>query len=239
MQSFKVIICFFIVAIIAGFSCTKMDNSYKGFLKDGEIIYTGKADSLTAFSGKNRVKLRWLLVSDPKISKCIAFWNNKRDSLVVPVQKSAGADVISVLIDNLPEDVYSFEVYTYDDKGHSSVKSEVTGVSYGDIYESSIFNRSINTISYSSDKKNVIIKWYGIAQQAVVVEVRYTDASGSQIVKNFKALFNAAGAPLGFSNQDILSNYKYGSTFSYRTGFLPTATAIDTFYTDYKDVVPL
>ncbi|HVK49771.1 MAG TPA: DUF4998 domain-containing protein, partial [Pseudobacter sp.] len=69
-------------------ACSKMDEEYKDFTKGGEIIYTGKVDSLKIFPGKNRFKLSWALVSDQRISKCRVFWNEGEDSITVPVQRT-------------------------------------------------------------------------------------------------------------------------------------------------------
>src|SRR5690554_72263 len=129
-------------------SCTKMDETYKDFIKDGEIIFTGKVDSLTALPGKNKVKLQWLLVSDPKITKNVVYWNNFKDSISFDVQKTAGTDTITSIIDNLTEGVYTFSVFTRDNFGNSSVKADVIGVVYGDNYANTLSNRPLSTAYY-------------------------------------------------------------------------------------------
>ena len=43
--------------IVCMVGCDGMDATYTDFIKDGPIVYIGKADSLKAFSGKNRIKL--------------------------------------------------------------------------------------------------------------------------------------------------------------------------------------
>jgi hypothetical protein len=67
-------------------SCEKADK-YKEFVKDGEISYIGKLDSVKVYSGKNRVMIKGMITSDPKIVECRVFWNNKKDSLVIPETK--------------------------------------------------------------------------------------------------------------------------------------------------------
>ncbi|WP_008585526.1 DUF4998 domain-containing protein [Niabella soli] len=220
------------------FSCGKMNSNYADFVKNGEIVYSGRPDSLTAFSGDNRVLLRWMLVSDPKIVQCKVFWNNKTDSLVIPVTRSAGVDTINAMVNKLPEGLYAFQVFAYDGVGHSSVKSEVTAASYGDTYAQSIFNRSLKGVTKSKDGKTVYLSWFGAGQQAVVVELQYTNSTDQLVTLYLKGLLSERGNPIGFATADTITGYKPGTSFKFRTGFAPTKTAIDTFYTDYKTVTP-
>lgn len=225
-----------LIAIMA--SCGKMNSNYADFIKDGEIVYSGRPDSLTAFSGNNRVLLRWLLLSDPKIAQCKVFWNNKADSLVIPVSRSAGVDTIDAMVDQLPEGLYAFQVYSYDASGHSSVKSEVTAASYGSTFSESIFNRSLKSVKKSESGESVFLSWFGAGQQAVVVELQYVNTSDKPVTIYLKERFSDKGKPIGFATLDTINGYKPGTSFQYRTGFLPTTTAIDTFYTAYKTITP-
>lgn len=230
--------CLFLLVGSILFSCSKMTDNYQPFIKDGALIYTGKVDSLAANPGKNRIQLVWLLVSDPKITKCKVFWNNGSDSLLVPVKKTAGTDTVRVILNNLAEGLYSFNVYTYDDAGHSSVKATVTGTVYGDNFANSIFNRAIDTADYHTPTKHVRIKWFGIAQQAAQLDVNYTDNNNQLKTVNITKVKFDPARPAAFLDKDSLPNYKQGTSFTYRTGYLPTTTAIDTFFTAYKQVTP-
>jgi hypothetical protein len=135
---------YFFFLVLAGClfnSCSKQDATYSDFLKNGEIVYNGKPDQLQVFSGNDRVQLQWYIVSDPKITKAKIFWNNPaqidgkdpepgeriggRDSVEINIQRSSGTDSVKVLIDRLKEGIYTFDVFMYDNAGHSSVKSEV------------------------------------------------------------------------------------------------------------------
>lgn len=234
-KGFLLFALLFVTATFCLNSCNKMTDNYKPYIKNGEQIFTGKVDSLVAFPGKNRVQLRWLLVSDPKITKCKVFWNYGADSLLLPVQKSETTDTIKVNINNLQEGLYTFDVYTYDDAGHSSVKAEVTGTVYGENYINSISNRALDSAIYFPDTKEVGIKWFGIGQGAVVMDLEYTDSLGNLVKKQIKSATSFSGVPLGFLETDTLHGFKDGTTFKYRTGYLPVANAIDTFYTDYRE----
>lgn len=241
IKTYARIVCFvglWMGIILLPGACGKMSSNYEDFIKDGEIVYTGRVEGLTAYPGRNRVKLSWALVSDPKITLCKVFWNNGADSLSVPVKKTGKVDTIQVVVNNLNEGLYSFQVYTYDNEGHSSVKSEIAGVSYGDNYANSIFNRSLKSAKKAPNGKDIWLEWFGAAQQTAVVEVNYTNGGGQPATLLLTERFDNLGRSRGFSNTDTLYNYKLGATFNYRTGFLPGKEAIDTFYTSYKAVTP-
>src|SRR5688572_9070841 len=135
--------CFLLGVFIA--ACSKMEDTYKDYIQDGEIIYTGRVDSVKVYPGHNRIRLSMLLLSDPKITTVKVFWNEKMDSAVQNITRSPGVDTVYFLLDNMTEATYSFQIYTYDDKGHSSIKTEVIGAVYGQTYINSLFNRSLKS----------------------------------------------------------------------------------------------
>ncbi|HEX7903214.1 MAG TPA: DUF4998 domain-containing protein [Chitinophagaceae bacterium] len=212
--------CFFIVLSIAIlFSCTKMDDGYKDFIKDGEIIYTGRVDSVKTYPGNNRILLSMLLLSDPKISTVKVYWNNKADSAVKNVVRSAGADTVYFMLNNMAEGSYPFEIYTYDNNKHSSVKTESIGISYGQNYINSLFNRSLKSVTYSASKAT--LKWFGPSSQTVGQQISYIDSLGVA-----KTVFAAKA-----DTMTILNNFKRLDFFQYKTLYKPDANALDTFYT--------
>lgn len=232
-------------------SCSEMDDTYEDFIKDGEVIYTGKPDSLTAFSGNKRIKVAFDLVSDPKINKVRIYWNNPvqygehsdpnarpagRDSIEIPVVRSAGVDHIESVIDKLQEGVYTFELYSYDVDGNSSVRTEVIGEVYGETYQNSIANRPLDKATYLVNNNSVQLDWFGAGQQSVIVEIVYTNIAGTEQKAFTKKVLVDPRKPPVFLERSFFDNCKAGTGFKYRTGFLPNTTAIDTFYTAYKEV---
>ena len=249
---------YFFFLILAGCftSCSKQDATYSDFLKKGEIVYNGKPDQLQVLSGNNRVQLQWYIVSDPKITKAKIFWNNParvegtqpipgertggRDSVEITIQRSSGTDSVQALIDRLKEGIYTFEVFMYDNAGHSSVKSEVIGNVYGDTYQNSISNRPLNTaiLDTTGGKSDVYLEWFGVAQQAVKIDLKYTDVSGTSKTIRIQKVVNPTDPrrDMLWETLDTLWDYKEGELFTYRTGYLPESNSIDTFYTDYATV---
>jgi hypothetical protein len=174
LQIFIGLICF--TLSLAFNACKKMDASYAEYIKDGEITYAHKADSLKLYSGQNRVKLSWLMANDNRVKRAVIYWNNRADSLLYTIQQTPGVNTIFIEIPNLTEGSYTFEVFTYDNKGNKSVKSDVSGNVYGMDYIAALTNRRIK----SSGSKNSVatIDWFDAAEGAISVELNYKDKLG-------------------------------------------------------------
>src|SRR5699024_359477 len=110
-------------------SCSKWDK-YKDFTKNGEIVYTGKMDSVQIFSGRLRVQIKGLLPADPSINKCVISWNGEKDSVVFPIDKG-GKEMFFNQTFKVEEGVQNFKIQTFDSEGNSSVPVYVTGTVYG------------------------------------------------------------------------------------------------------------
>lgn len=205
------------------FACSKMNATYKDFVKDGVVIYPGKADSLKAFPGRGRLELFWTL-SDPKVKHCRVYWNQGKDSMDVAIQQITGMDTIRVTIDNLQEGVYTFKVYSYDKDGHVSVAAEVVGSVYGDRYGNLLVNRFIQSMEVVDGK--LVPDWSVPDDGTIGEEINYTDRNGDP-----RRMF----MPVHDSTAGI-DNIKPGSSFQYRTLFLPDPLAIDTFYSPYQTI---
>lgn len=204
-------------------ACRKMDEEYKEFTKGGEIIYTGKIDSLQIFPGKNRFKLSWALVSDQRITQCRVFWNEGADSVTVPVQRSTGVDYMDVIIGNLEERTYTFDVYTYDAAGHKSVPVDTLGNVYGSAYQATLFNRPVKRTTFKKDTSTV--SWSGANSTNVRVELSYLDTLDTE--RSY--VLNKADTLIK------LPAFKQGRAFNYRTLYLPHPNSLDTFYSAYEN----
>lgn len=219
-----------LLAILIAFAgCSKMDE-YKKYVKSGEISYTGKIDSLQIFSGNKRVLIKGLFLSDPKIDKCVIYWNSKKDSAVIKVNRTQGVDTLKYLINNLEDNVYNFEILTYDKLGNASIPVYAVGTAYGERYQASLGNRPISKKElYAGDLTTSLV--FGSMDRTSGVfatEIQYKDQGGI----SRKLLI-----PID-STSIILSDYAIGSEFEYRTLFLPDTSCIDTFYSAYTAAEP-
>ncbi len=210
--------------ILAG--CSKMNSTYYTYIKDGPHVYTGRADEPLAAGGKNRIKLSWLLVSDPSITQCRVFWmqNGVLDSVSIPVQRTAGVDTIQTIIDGLEENNYTFTIYTYDAQGHSSVANSTIGEVYGNLYISNLTNRQI--VGGDFIDGSIVLDW-GVAPDTVNISttVKYLNSLSEEIELELPAENSALAIP----------DYQWGSTIYYNSSYIPNRNAIDTFRVSYND----
>jgi len=201
-----------------------MDSTYRQYVVVGGIPYTGKATSPKAYAGHNRVRITWLRGADPNVTKAKIFWDNYADSLEVSIPEDA--DTISVMIDQLPEKAYTFEIKTYDKNGIPSIPVEVLSGAFGDKYQSELINRPVNSVLLDANDK-ITIKWGNadISDGAIFTELEYTDLSGATTTRRF---------PVSESSSE-LTDLKAGTVFRYRTVFEPDSLSIDEFYTGFAN----
>ena len=161
-----------ILLIFFLFACDKMNDIHQKYLDQGEIVYLGKPDSLNAFPGLERVKLTWMQCGDPDITETVIYWNRKSDSIVKPfVRKMSGMQKDSIIIDNLPEGDYSFELMSRNDQGHTSLISVVQGSSLGAFYLSGLKSPMVSSIrveEYDAETKSATVKLQWVENSGTV-----------------------------------------------------------------------
>lgn len=219
-------------------SCTKPDD-YKKYLGSEPQIYPGNADSLQAISGRYRIRLSWLLVSDPTITKSIVFWNDRKDSLIIPVKRTDGIDTMKVIIDKLEEQTYTFEVFTYDKEGHKSVGNMVGGRVLGNNYEATLNNWVVSQsliIKTEPPYSAATVLWNTFYLKGLIgAKVQYMDADGRQ-----HSLFVPADSTgQTFAVTNMLEKFVPGQSFNYSTIYSAETGSIDTFYAAWQTVTPL
>jgi hypothetical protein len=216
----------FIVSLIIAFcliACEDMMDIHKKYVEGGEITYAPKLDSVQFLAGNNRILFQFWLKSAPNVRTVNLYWNSHADSLIIPVTPSAGLDSLSVFIENLEEQTYTFDALTTDIYGYSSLISSGISTSYGNIFQSTLNPRQINRILISSMEGTV--SWYSSPVNLLATEVRYTDTNGEiQIIQT----------PANESST-ICPQADPASTFEYRSLFLPEPVAVDTFYVDWVE----
>ncbi|MCS3801409.1 DUF4998 domain-containing protein [Niastella sp. OAS944] len=211
-------------------ACSKMDDNYDDFIKDGEIVYIAKVDSARAYPGNARMDLSMLLTADPRISKVKVLWDagGQSDSTEKDVQRTADVDTVRFSFNKLAEGTYTFYIYTYDKAGHRSVKSDVIGTVYGEKYIAQLVNRAIKSGTYDDIAKTATVKWFGVGTDVIGEEFIYDDVFGAT-----RKQFNKhEGAP---DSVTVLPDFKKGNKFQFRTLYKPAPNAIDTFYSNYEN----
>lgn len=207
------------------YSCSKMDE-YKKYVPDKPKVYPGMADSVTVLPGNNRVKLQWIHKSDPTITSAKVFWNGRADSVTVPVNRTQGVDTVSVIINNLDETSYTFDVFTYDKENNRSVPATKTGKVYGAKYHQALQNRTVTAVNLIAPANMLVVVWAEADTVNVDTKVFYTDAAGEEQV--FRLTPDQNVTPL---------SWKIGTKVYYQSAYKPTANAIDTFTVLHRDSV--
>ena len=202
--------------------CKEMDGKYKDFVVPGGLEYVGKPNQVKVYPGKNRLMLKWLKGSDPKIAVTRVYWNNYADSLELSIDPAK--DTVEVLIEDLEEKNYSFFLRSFDNEGNASVPLEVMARVYGSKYANNLLNRGLNRLEMDVSGR-VSLNWglANLTSGAVATQVSYTSTSGAAKTKLFPAT----------EESSVIEDFKAGEPLRFRTVYIPDTLAIDTFYTEY------
>ncbi len=207
-------------------SCGDMDETYRHFWNHGEKVYPAPADSLKLFSGKNRVAMSWIIKGDPNVKKAKIYWNNNTDSLVVPLQSTGKIDSLYLLINDLAEGTYSFDVFTFNGNGDKSVPRSVVGTVFGDSYGNSLLPRFMQSAFH--DNNTLTITWgSSVGETSIGSEIYYKSSEG----KPMRTIADS------LAETTVIADFvpELNPTISYRTIYVPPMS-IDTFYSAMQTV---
>lgn len=202
-------------------ACKKMDDTYREFIEGGETVYIAKADSVKVRSGLNRVEVSWLLLSDPKVDRYKLYWNSGQDSLENTVTKTHDVDTVRVMLNDMEEGTYYFEIIMFDKDGNSSLPVETLGVAYGERYQDGLLGRTYRSMERIGN--DLEIDWMPAEPTLVEVEVKYLSADGDLIEHVVPSAVEI----------DTLEDFPIGGSFEYRSIYKPDSTSLDLFYTDF------
>lgn len=215
---------FYFSIFIACFGCSKMDDTYNGFIEDGEIRYSKTPDSISILPGNERAEIRMTL-SEPNIVMARVFWNDGRDSVEIQIQPSSGSKVVKAIIDSIEEGSYTFTFFTYDSEGNRSVKSDTTGFIYGHFYESGLSNRAIQSSYIDLSTGQSQIMWNDLTDSTIVgTEIRYKTPEGIERTVRSASVEQVV----------VIEDVPQGDSLLYRTLYKPVPEAIDTFFTSFE-----
>ncbi len=207
------------------FSCTDMDEFHEKYVEDGEVNYSKKLDSLYSRAGNERIELTGIIGNAFNVKQIEVLWDNGNQSKSFDYVKKYKTDTVSLLIDNIEEGAYEFEIQSKDADGNTSVKLLSFASAYGEGYRKYLQARFIDGFSF--DGTNGILNWSIGAESDRGTEVVYTNTSNEEVSI--------------FVHQDSssveLNNFSSAGAVKYRTMYVPELTAIDSFSSDWKDFV--
>ena len=234
-------------------ACENFMDIHQEWIKDGEMIYSPKIDSLSFIAGRERLEFRHWLYKSPNVRTVTLYWNSGADSLIIPVKPSAGLDSVFVIVPNLQERSYTFNVRTTDMFGHKSLVKTGFGTAYGADYENSLNDRNIDkfdlkvnevtcTKDYVFETGTVRVSWIcernvtGISATLLAAgtgmvrtEYSYTTKYGNDTTVIARASANSVELRNAILSTEAVPSYLYS-----RSAYIPEPEAIDTFFTAYK-----
>jgi len=232
MKKIKYIIPIIIAVLLISISCTDTFEVHDKYLEGGEIIYTSKVDSLETHGGNNRLKITGYLTNGFAVNEIIVYWNKGENSQTFPYTKTANnnTDFVELVVEDLEEQSYEFEVYSKDEEGNRSIKITTFGTVYGELFRSNLEARAINSFSLNADG-DATLDFKPSSDLTRGTEVEFTNLSGETTI----SVLAADVSDLILEQLDILEPIKY------RSFYVPTPanedgneTAIDEFLSDWK-----
>ncbi|MDR2681256.1 MAG: DUF4998 domain-containing protein [Tannerella sp.] len=176
MKLYKSFICVTLCLIAGFFSCDDMYDLHIGYLESGEYIYAAKIDSLSPGPGNKRIEME-VFINAQRIDFIRFFWNARYDSLDFRINNQVG--IFKVMIENLEEREYLFEIVSFDKFGNRSLPFELSSLAYGESYQRYLTNRRISSISLNENSE-AVIEWLGLTEDAIYTTLYYTDGNGRE-----------------------------------------------------------
>ena len=223
-------------SLVAFFACTDTFEVHEQYIDGGEIIYTSKVNDLVALSGNKRIKIVGTITNAFSVNEILVTWNNEQDSKIFPYTNSGEVtDVLELVIDNLEEKSYQFQVISKNSGGNSSVASTVFGNVYGDIFQATLSAREVNSTSYNIATQTGYANLKLPTNLTRNTEVKYTNTSGNEVVAD----------AVGENSQVALPQVDLTEPFSYRTFYVPSPsdalgneTSLDSFVSPWEVFTP-
>lgn len=214
----------FVMMVFMCMSCTDVNQFHEKYIESGENIYTTKPVAET-YPGRNRVELKIFYPGPNSAKQTLIEWNNGADSKIIDVNPTGELDSITVEITNLDEKSYFIDLHNIDKDGNKSVLVQTVGTSYGNRYEAAINNRLLLDMTIE-EGDTLVTQWGQGTKGAALFEINYLDSNSEPATRI-----------VNIDQETVrLDDWKPGSMMSYRTYFLPTPEAVDTFYTPYDSI---
>lgn len=205
-------------------SCTPEDYYYKDLIEGKDVVYPGKISGLSYSSGHNRFALDFTLSKDQQVSEVLIYWNNRADSVIIPVTNAEIGQAKQVIVEHVAEDTYDIEIFTRNTYMVRSIPTKITGRVYGDRYIASLNNRAFMQHGVSSGR--VWIEWVPETRDDYLyTKVTYTSTTDQEIVVE-------QPRPTSGADWRYVDNYKRGTRIYYQAAYRPKEKTLDTYYSE-------
>src|SRR3546814_595434 len=157
-----------------------MDGTYKKFIEGGEIRYGKRPDSVGIYPGNNRAQVWFVSSAADKLSRAIVYWNDRNDSITIPIDTELLTDTIRAVVDDIAEGSYTFEFVTFDRDGNHSLPRDTTAAIFGPVYQGALHARSIRSAGLANG--TVRIFWHDESNaQTIGTQLQYKDHTGKEV----------------------------------------------------------
>lgn len=215
------LVCLIVTGIT---SCKDMMDFHQEYTKNGETVYLVKLDSAISYTGKHRIQISGYLTNAYNVNTVLIYWNNSADSMIFDYSKTKDIDSLNLVIPNLEEKSYIFDIYTVNTVGNRSIKVPIAGTAYGDLYREKLIPRTNNGFDF--DGTQLIALWLTADVLERGTEIRYTT-----VTSGIATIFLSPD-----SSKIALPDRKYDTPFSFRSVYVPEDAAIDTFQTAWTTI---
>jgi hypothetical protein len=169
------------------------------------------ADRVTGITGNRRAGIELEITNDRvKTVKITRLDNEQSQETEVNFQSGT----VTVYYTGLAEGKYSFRVVCIDRHGNESAPVDISVQVFGDVYQSTLKERSINVVTKFGNGYAISLE----TTSGLYSELFYKNSDGNDVVKKVAASDYAV----------YLYDYD-GSGFNQITYFLPTSASVDTF----------
>ena len=217
-----------VLTVLLFSQCTPIDHHYSDYLENAEKAYPGRVDSVLFLPGHNRAGIRSLISTDSRVKKMHITWGQE-GSFETDILPEDIARYKEVIIPEIDEGIYTFDIRTLDEQGNSSVRAEIFGRVYGESYITDLNNRIIDYIKQKKD--SLIIHWF--PESASDSTLLGTVVSYQTDTGNNKEIYVTTTL-----DSTVLLHYKPGSELHYNTLYKPSSIAIDTFHAAIRTIDP-
>lgn len=207
-------------------SCTPEDYYYKDLVENKDIVYPGKITDLSYSSGHHRFAMDFTLSKDQQVNKMIVFWNNRADSIAISIKEHEIGQAKQIIVEDIPEATYDFEIYTQNKYNIRSIPTRTTGRVYGDEYIATLHNRVF--LDGGFDRGRAWLEWIPeVREDFIYTKITYETKDGKQqIIEMPKD-----------TDWTYLDNYKTGTKVYFQAAYQPQEQTLDVYYTSSDGMI--
>ncbi len=163
-------------------SCSDISETQKGYTDLGEQNYVGKLDSVKVNGGILRAVISGQNTYTHNAVACQVWWIASDGTKVTRdfnIEEFAGKDITTIVVDDLAEGEYEFNVVTKDIDGNSSLPVKCFGAVYGPIYAQTQLGAIATRITRNDDMSTDIS--LSEVDDVTKVTINYTNLDGVDV----------------------------------------------------------